>query len=62
MTKIKHPSKLGAGPVPPTQWELQRAKERITLADHKELPHLNSTMRQPYLARELIYRGSQACS
>ena len=48
-----------ANPVPPTKWEAQRNKERITLKDHQTIPHLNSAMGGRYEGKELQYRGRQ---
>ena len=58
MTKPKKPAGFAlSNPVPQTKWEAQRNAERITLQDHKTLPHINSTMRDRYDGRELNYRG-----
>lgn len=46
-------------PVNPDKWEAQREKERITLRDHQNVPHRNSTMRERYEGKELQYRGRQ---
>ena len=46
-----------SNPVPRTKWEDQREKERITLRDHQNIPHRNSTMRERYEGKELQYRG-----
>lgn len=60
MSKKKSAPAL-AQPVNPDKWVIARAKERITLADHKAVPHLNSTMGgPPYRCPELHYRGKQA--
>ena len=60
MSKKKSAPAL-AKPVNPDKWALLRAKERITLADHKTVPHLNGTVGgQPYRCPELHYRGKQA--
>lgn len=60
MTAQKKPAGFAlANPVPQTKWEAQREKERITLLDHRTLPHLNSTMRGRYEGKELQYRGRQ---
>ena len=48
-----------AQPVTPDKWERQRQAERITLSEHKTVPHLNSTMRGRYEGKELSYRGRQ---
>ena len=58
MTTTKKPAGFSlANPVPPSKWEAQREKERITLRDHPTIPHLNSTMRGRYEGKELEYRG-----
>ena len=62
MTKPKPTKPAGfalANPVPLTKWEAQREKERITLQDHPNIPHRNSTMRGLYEGKELQYRGKQ---
>lgn len=60
MSKKKSTPAL-AKPVNPDKWVIARAKERITLAYHKAVPHLNSTMGgPPYRCPELHYRGKQA--
>ena len=60
MTKLTKPAGFSlANPVPQTKWEVQREKERITLQDHKTIPHLNSTMGGRYEGKELQYRGKQ---
>ena len=46
-------------PVNPDKWERQRAAERITLRDHQNIPHRNSTMGGRYEGKELKYRGRQ---
>ena len=46
-----------ANPIAIKKWQAQRNAERITLQDHKTLPHINSTMRDRYDGRELRYRG-----
>ncbi len=46
-----------SNPVPPTKWEATRAAERISLEDHKEVPHRNSTTSGPNNPKELEYRG-----
>ena len=48
-----------AQPVNADKWERQRNAERITLQDHKTVPHLNSTMGGRYEGKELSYRGRQ---
>lgn len=53
----KKPDTALMQPIAPKQWQLQRMAERITEADRKELPHLNSTMRGTYVPKELSYRG-----
>ena len=58
MTKPKKPAGFNlSNPVPQTKWEAQREKERITLRDHQNIPHLNSTMGGRYEGKELQYRG-----
>jgi hypothetical protein len=57
MTKKKE-AKL-AQPVAPDKWERQRHAERISLSEHKTVPHLNSTMGGRYDGKELSYRGRQ---
>lgn len=60
MTKPQKPAGFSlANPVPQTKWEATREKERITLLDHRTVPHLNSTMRGRYEGKELQYRGRQ---
>ena len=46
-------------PVNADKWERQRQAERITLREHKTVPHLNSTMGGRYEGKELSYRGRQ---
>ena len=46
-----------AQPVAPDKWERQRNAERISLSEHKTVPHLNSTMGWRYEGKELSYRG-----
>ena len=50
MTKPTKPTKPAgfalSNPVPQTKWEAQREKERITMQDHPNIPHRNSTMRE----------------
>ena len=46
-----------AQPVTPDKWERQRNAERISLSEHKTVPHLNSTMGGRYEGKELQYRG-----
>ena len=48
-----------AQPVTPDKWERQRQAERISLGEHKTVPHLNSTMGGRYEGKELQYRGQQ---
>ena len=55
MTKKKE-AKL-AQPVNADKWERQHQAERITLSEHKTVPHLNSTMGGRYEGKELSYRG-----
>lgn len=43
----------------PDKWERQRQAERISLSEHKTVPHLNSTMGGRYEGKELSYRGRQ---
>ena len=57
MTKKKE-AKL-AQPIAPDKWERQRQAERITLRDHQNIPHRNSTMGGRYEGKELKYRGRQ---
>ena len=58
MTTPKKPAGFAlSNPVPPTKWEATRAAERISLEDHKEVPHRNSTTSGPYIPKELEYRG-----
>ena len=60
MTTPKKPAGFAlSNPVPQTKWEAQRNKERITLRDHQNIPHLNSTMGGRYEGKELSYRGRQ---
>lgn len=44
-------------PVAPDKWQAQRDKERITLQDHKFIPHRNTTTTGTYTGSELRYRG-----
>ena len=44
-------------PITPDKWERQRNAERISLSEHKTVPHLNSTMGGRYEGKELKYRG-----
>lgn len=46
-------------PIATKKWQAQRNAERITLQDHKTIPHLNSTMGGRYEGKELQYRGRQ---
>ena len=46
-------------PVTPDKWERQRNAERISLSEHKTVPHLNSTVGGRYEGKELSYRGRQ---
>ena len=46
-----------AQPITPDKWERQRHAERISLSEHKTVPHLNSTMGGRYEGKELQYRG-----
>ncbi len=48
-----------SNPVPQTKLEALREKERITLRDHQNIPHRNSTMGGRYEGKELQYRGRQ---
>ena len=48
-----------AQPVNADKWERQRNAERITVQDHKTVPHLNSTVGGRYEGKELSYRGRQ---
>lgn len=57
MTRKKE-AKL-AQPVTNDKWERQRQAERISLSEHKTVPHLNSTMGGRYEGKELSYRGRQ---
>ena len=57
MTRKKE-AKL-AQPVAPDKWERQRNAERISLSEHKTVPHINSTMGGRYEGKELSYRGRQ---
>ena len=60
MTTPKKPAGFAlSNPVPQPKWEAQRNKERITLRDHQNIPHLNSTMTGRYEGKELQYRGRQ---
>ena len=60
MTTPKKPTSFAlSNPVPQTKWEAQREKERITLRDHQNIPHRNSTMGGRYEGKELQYRGRQ---
>ena len=63
MTKPTTPTKPAgfalSNPVPQTKWEAQREKERITLRDHQNIPHRNSTMGGRYEGKELQYRGRE---
>ena len=45
--------------ITPDKWERKRQAERITLQDHKAVPHLNSTVGGRYEGKELSYRGRQ---
>ena len=57
MTRKKE-AKL-AQPVTHDKWERQRQAERISLSEHKTVPHLNSTVGGRYEGKELQYRGRQ---
>ena len=57
MTKRKDITK--SQPVNADKWERQRNAERITLSEHKTVPHLNSTVGGRYEGKELQYRGRQ---
>ena len=46
-----------AQPVNADKWERQRQAERISLSEHKTVPHLNSTVGGRYEGKELQYRG-----
>ena len=60
MTKPTNPAGFAlSNPVPQTKREAQRNKERITLRDHQNIPHRNSTMGGRYEGKELQYRGRQ---
>ena len=48
-----------AQPVNADKWERQRNAERISLSEHKTVPHLNSTVGGRYDGKELSYRGRQ---
>ena len=48
-----------AQPVNADKWERQRNAERISLSEHKTVPHLNSTVGGRYEGKELSYRGRQ---
>ena len=48
-----------AQPVNADKWERQRNAERITLRDHQNIPHRNSTMDGRYEGKELKYRGRE---
>lgn len=48
-----------AQPVNADKWAKQRDAERISLSEHKTVPHLNSTMGGRYEGKELSYRGRQ---
>ena len=48
-----------AQPITPDKWERQRNAERISLGEHKTVPHLNSTMGGRYEGKELKYRGRE---
>ena len=43
--------------VTPDKWERQRQAERISLSEHKTVPHLSSTVGGRYEGKELSYRG-----
>lgn len=45
--------------IAPDKWERQRNAERISLSEHKTVPHPNSTMGGRYEGKELSYRGRQ---
>ena len=45
--------------ITPDKWERQRQSERISLSEHKIVPHLNSTVGGRYEGKELSYRGRQ---
>ena len=57
MTKRKDITR--SQPVTPDKWERQRQAERISLSEHKTVPHLNSTVGGRYEGKELSYRGRQ---
>ena len=58
MTKPTKPAGFAlSNQVQQTKWEVQREKERITLQDHQNIPHRNSTMRGRYEGKELQCRG-----
>ena len=57
MTKRKDITK--SQPVNADKWERQRQAERISLSEHKTVPHLNSTVGGRYEGKELSYRGRQ---
>ena len=57
MTRKKE-AKL-AQPINADKWERQRNAERISLSEHKTVPHLNSTVCGRYEGKELQYRGRQ---
>ena len=60
LTTPKKPAGFAlSNPVPQTKWEALRKKERITLRDHQNIPHLNSTMGGRYEGKDLQYRGRQ---
>ena len=48
-----------ANPIAIKKWQAQRNAERITLRDHQNIPHRNSTMGGRYEGKELQYRGRQ---
>ena len=57
MTRRKNITKYQ--PANTDKWERQRNAERISLSEHKTVPHLNSTMGGRYEGKELSYRGRQ---
>ena len=58
MTKPTKPAGFAlSNPVPQTKWEAQRQAERISLSEHKTVPHRNSTVGGRYEGKELSYRG-----
>ncbi len=58
MKKLTPPKPALNTPVHPDKWAATRQRERI---EPKTIPHINSTMRAPYLGHELTHRGRTPC-